>query len=306
MSETGAYGRQLASRFNLEEVPTIVSRAIRKANLAVTEIHSEADRRELSKPVPYEDAFLITLLMRDFPNHQCWEDDRPAAARNLAAGDIIFYDLKRQPYVLTDGPHHSVHFYLPRPVLDQVADDAEALRIGDLAYRAGAPVSDETMKHMILAMRHAFSRPKQIGRLFVDQMALAMATHVAENYGGLRPECRPIRGGLAPWQERRAKELLSSGIGGSLSISELARECSLSQRHFCRAFRHSTGLSPHAWLQKNRIEKAKSLLCLKGSTLTEIALACGFADQSHFTRVFTQLAGVSPGAWRRAACSSVT
>ncbi|NEI48987.1 AraC family transcriptional regulator [Rhizobium ruizarguesonis] len=104
----------------------------------------------------------------------------------------------------------------------------------------------------------------------------------------------------------RAKELLSSGIGGSLSISELARECGLSQWHFCRAFRYSAGLSPHAWLQKNRIEKAKSLLCLKGSTLTEIALACGFADQSHFTRVFTQLAGISPGAWRRAACSSIT
>jgi len=60
-----------------------------------------------------------------------------------------------------------------------------------------------------------------------------------------------------------------------------------------------TGLSPHRWLMKRRAERARELLFNRGLSLTEIALTCGFADQSHFTRVFTAVFGTSPEAWRR-------
>jgi AraC-like DNA-binding protein len=60
------------------------------------------------------------------------------------------------------------------------------------------------------------------------------------------------------------------------------------------------GIAPHNWLLTRRIEVAKEQLRSSQLSLSDVALACGFADQSHFTRVFTRMVGVSPGAWRRA------
>ena len=70
--------------------------------------------------------------------------------------------------------------------------------------------------------------------------------------------------------------------------------------YFSRAFRGTMGVAPHNWLLIRRVEVAKEKLLSTQLSLAEVALACGFADQSHLTRVFTGMVGVSPGAWRRA------
>jgi AraC-like DNA-binding protein len=99
---------------------------------------------------------------------------------------------------------------------------------------------------------------------------------------------------------RRAKEILSANLDGRVPLKEVARECRLSVSHFSRAFRRSMGVAPHSWLLARRVEAAKEKLRDGGLSLLDVALACGFADQSHLTKVFTRFVGVSPGAWRRA------
>jgi AraC family transcriptional regulator len=84
-----------------------------------------------------------------------------------------------------------------------------------------------------------------------------------------------------------------------VTLGELASVCELSIRHFNRAFRESMGMSPHAWLVHYRVEKAKGLLTNSPRVLADIALDCGFADQSHFTRMFQRMTGISPGRRRR-------
>jgi AraC family transcriptional regulator len=108
-----------------------------------------------------------------------------------------------------------------------------------------------------------------------------------------------VRGGLAPWQERRVKDLIEANLSGELPLAMLAAECGLSVSHFSRAFRQSIGTSPHRWLLRRRVELAQDRLRDPKLSLSEVGLSCGFADQSHFTRVFTGLSGMSPGAWRR-------
>jgi AraC-like DNA-binding protein len=130
-------------------------------------------------------------------------------------------------------------------------------------------------------------------------MMLALTAHVAQTYGGLRRSTELARGGLAPWQAKRACERLESDLGGTLSLQQIAAEFDLSVSHFSRAFRISTGLPPHQWLLRQRVKAAQQLMTVRDLPLSEIAMSAGFANQSHFTRVFTAVIGVSPGAWRR-------
>jgi AraC-like DNA-binding protein len=107
------------------------------------------------------------------------------------------------------------------------------------------------------------------------------------------------KGGLAAWQERRAKEILQAHIVGGIRIENVARQCSLSVSHFSHAFRASTGNTPHNWIIKRRVELATTLMRNPKTSLAQVAIESGFADQSHLTRVFKRETGFSPGAWRR-------
>jgi len=177
---TEAYGQRLGERLRVENAPAIVTRALRTADMAVTEIRCDNPLPEMSGSIQQEDAFLVALLLRDFPHHEYWEDGRRAPVCDLRAGEIIFWDLKRDPAGLFDKPHHSLGFYLPRAALDAIADDAHAPRINDLSYgpAAGASVNDVTISNLGSLLRPALSHPDQANRLFVDNVMLALGAHM--------------------------------------------------------------------------------------------------------------------------------
>jgi AraC-like DNA-binding protein len=135
--------------------------------------------------------------------------------------------------------------------------------------------------------------------LFVEHVLVAVGVHIAQTYGGMRPMSRPARGGLAPWQERRATEILRANLKGGVALREVARECGLSVGYFSHAFRRTLGMAPHQWLIEQRVALSKEKLRDDGLSLSDVAAECGFSDQSHLTRAFRQTVGVSPGAWRR-------
>jgi AraC family transcriptional regulator len=297
MSESGAYGRRLADRLHSESSRSLVSHMLRKGVVGFTEIRSDHPTHAISDSIPREDAFLIALQLRDFPDHKYWEEGRQFPVFSLCAGWTAFYDLKRDPRFLIDKPFHSVHFYFPQEFLNAITDAANASRIGDLRYEPGNGVDDPIVRALTSVLYPALDRPDQANRLFVDCTMWALGCHIAQTYGGL--ETIPARGGLAPWQERRAKEIIEANLDGLVSLAQLARECGLSTGHFSRAFKDTMGIPPHQWLLRRRIENAMRLLRNQQLSLPEVALACGFSDQSHFTRVFTKVSGTSPGAWRR-------
>lgn len=105
-------------------------------------------------------------------------------------------------------------------------------------------------------------------------------------------------GGLTPWRESLAKQLILERLGETVEVTELARACALSRSHFSRAFKCSTGLSPQDWIRHQRIARAKQLIQSTDLTLTQISLECGFCDQAHFCHIFTRSEGITPFAWR--------
>ena len=107
------------------------------------------------------------------------------------------------------------------------------------------------------------------------------------------------RGGLAPWQIGRVKRHIDKELAGRISIDELAQITRLSTSYFSAAFRASFGTSPHDYICRRRIDHTKQLMLTTDTPLCEIALDCGFADQSHLCRVFRRVTGQTPAAWRR-------
>ncbi len=109
------------------------------------------------------------------------------------------------------------------------------------------------------------------------------------------------RGGLAPWQLRRVTEFMLAHRADDLLLADLANLVDLSPKHFARAFRQSTGVPPYRWLMERRIDHARQLLMRRDLAIADIALACGFFDQSHFTTVFRRGVGMTPATFRREA-----
>jgi AraC-like DNA-binding protein len=135
--------------------------------------------------------------------------------------------------------------------------------------------------------------------LFTDGWAMQALAYVTRAATQIAPRRPAVRSGLAPWQLRRAQEMLRADLSANVPLQSVASVCKLSVSHFARAFKISTGHAPHQWLIGERVDAARSLLAQSSMALVEVADACGFADQSHFSRVFARTMGASPGAWRR-------
>jgi AraC-like DNA-binding protein len=107
------------------------------------------------------------------------------------------------------------------------------------------------------------------------------------------------RGGLSPAAMRRVHEYVEAHLNNRIELVELSAIAGLSVFHFAREFKQSAGVTPHYYLMRRRVERAKELLASTDLSLSEIAFATGFSDQSHFTRHFRQMIGMTPGQFRR-------
>ncbi|CAN7290354.1 AraC family transcriptional regulator [Rhizobium sp. LjRoot30] len=181
--------------------------------------------------------------------------------------------------------------------LNRIAEEADLPGVTSLeALTAStAPV----LANLVRALIPALERPAEANKLFIDQLATAIGTHLVQRYGG-RTAASALRSRkLSRTHEALAKSLLLENIDGDISVLEVSRACNLSRGYFIRAFRETTGMTPYQWLLNERIMRARKLLRGSEASLSDVAISCGFADQSHFTRVFTNVVGMAPGNWRR-------
>lgn len=222
-----------------------------------------------------------------------------AEPRGLCAGLTLIQDLREAPAPEMKRPFHAVDVLIPWDVFDDLAAQVSAVPIAGLDAPRGAGIADPVVEHLVGALLPALRLEPEDRRHYVDLLGRALANHLAQAYGGLRPGAARVRGGLAPHVLRRAQAALKADLKDPPPLPALARLCGLSSRHFARAFRDSTGMTPHQWTMRARVQAAKAMMAEGGERLAEIALACGFADQSHLTRVFKREAGVAPAAWRR-------
>jgi AraC-like DNA-binding protein len=146
--------------------------------------------------------------------------------------------------------------------------------------------------HLLEDLGRALERDLSAARAAADRLVQFLAT--------ARPcEGTPIRGGLAPWQRRRIDQYLEAHLEESIHVETLAEALPLSVSHFCRAFKETFGETPHAHIMRLRLERAKHMMLSTEEPLSQIALACGLADQAHLSKLFRRRVGESPSNWRR-------
>lgn len=169
----------------------------------------------------------------------------------------------------------------------------------DLVCRAGT--IDPMLSHLVAVAEPLLENIGRASPLFVDQLGTTIAIHLIEHYAATDQIAdAPRQVQLSRAQLATACDMLARDVDEDLSIAAVARACGLSRGYFIRGFKEATGKTPHQWVLSQRVEQARGMLIGSEMSLADIALACGFADQSHFTRVFSRLTGLPPGSWRRA------
>ena len=174
---------------------------------------------------------------------------------------------------------------------DGTAGDVELRRVGKLVdARVGA------LAAAVNAERVA-GFPS--GRLFLDSLEQALAVALVNGFAVRHPAVQTHRGGLGSARLRRIKEFVDAKIEDELTLCELAQAVELSPAYFSRMFRKSTGETPHQFLLRQRLDRAKMMLRSADKRVMDVAVACGFKSQQHFAQVFRHVCGVSPTEYRQ-------
>lgn len=130
-------------------------------------------------------------------------------------------------------------------------------------------------------------------RLYAETMANALSVHLLQNYSAQKPVLREYRGGLSKHKLQQVIDYINGYLDQDLGLAELAAVVQMSPHYFCHLFKQSTGLTPHQYVIRTRVERAKALL-LQGGAIADIAYKVGFANQSHLNRHFKRLLGITP------------
>jgi AraC family transcriptional regulator len=295
---TRTYTEQICEVMDLEAPPTIKAQPLRKSVVEFSRITSQRVDNGIL-PTPIADAFLVSLQLQTLPAVNVWLGGRHHLKGESRAGNFSLVNFNVETVVEMKIQFDSIQMYFPRAALNAIALEQGAREVSTLDLDFVHANDDAVVWHLGRCLLPAFEHPERANRLFVDYIAAALLAHMLQAHGGSAMAPQMVRGGLAPWQVRRATEMLMSRLNGEVTLEELAGECKLSRSHFARAFHKTTGRPPHRWLVEQRIERAKDLLLKSDLPLTEIAMLCGFSDHSHFSRVFAGALGAPPREWRR-------
>ena len=194
-------------------------------------------------------------------------------------------------------PVDVVQLYLPHTMLVRVSREAGTPAPTELLERTAHP--DPITSRLLLSAADAMEGHEALDTLFRHQLTDLLATRVLAAHTGSPTMSRPTLGGLSPNVLRRAVERLRSDSDADVSLAALASDAGLSRFHFCRAFKESTGLSPHAWLRQHRLEQAMNMLRDTDASVVSVAVALGYASQTAFAAAFRKLTGETPSDWRR-------
>jgi AraC family transcriptional regulator len=295
---SGFFGRRLGEYFGGQVAELLEMKWHGNPALVVTRLTCSRPDRLGGGQISPEPALSIFHQLAAAEYTPVGPGERPLFYCPPDAGGVRVMDLRQNTKCELTGPVDLLHYYVPCQALLDLSREYTHSPVQNFALECARP--DPVLPMLSALLLSAAVREERMDRgLFVEQLTFSVLAYFAERFAGLRAHDCVVKNGLAPWQERRSKEMMRASIGSELSIAAVAAACRLTPNHFGRCFKRSTGDTPYRYLIRLRLEEAKRLMLTAQRSLAEIAQACGFGDQSHFTRTFTRNVGMSPAAWRR-------
>jgi AraC family transcriptional regulator len=190
-----------------------------------------------------------------------------------------------------------IHCYLEPTFIAKIAyESVNPDRVELLLVRKK---KDALIRQIGLALKSSLDMDGGGSCFYADSMATALSAHLLRYYSTRSHKFREYEDGLSKQKLKQVIEYIEAYLGEDISLSDIANELGMSQYYFCHLFKRSTGISPHQFLIRQRVERAKLLLKQPERTVASIAIECGFANQSHFARCFRQCTGVNPNQFRK-------
>ena len=153
----------------------------------------------------------------------------------------------------------------------------------------------DPLVHQIgLALKRALENSGNTSRLYAETMTTALMVHLLQYYSAQQLTIPTYTGGLSKLKLQQVVDYIHAHLDRDLSLKELAAIVQMSAHYFSQLFKQSTGITPHQYVIRCRIERAKELLMQRKLTISDVAKVVGFVDQSHFHRHFKRLVGITP------------
>src|SRR5450432_2517655 len=252
----------------------------------------------------HDQAFAMMLR----PGSIEWGSKRSALEKfNYTAGDLALCDRHVGEWVGLMNVSH-LQLGISDAALMACSDGA----YGEVELRASRKFAEPRLSGMVAAVHAEMIAGFPSGRLFLDSVEQAMAVTLVNGHAVRHRPVQIYRGGLGSARLRRIKELVHAKMEDDLSLDEMAQSVGLSTAHFARMFRKSTGATPHQFVLRQKLERAKAMLRTPDARILDVAVACGFKTQQHFAQVFRDICGISPTGYRQdflgyeATCASET
>ena len=195
------------------------------------------------------------------------------------------------------GPADELHLHAPNELIAECARDIPGCALDHLQCDR-ALARDPMIEGLGWALLGSGS-DGHVGQLYVDCISVAIIARLLES---AQQRAAVSAGKTAPlprWRLKRAIDCIEARLDETITLADLAAAAGLTRMHFAAQFRAATGLRPHEYLLRRRIERAQEMLVVTEMPLVEIALSVGFQTQSHFTTVFKRFTGRPPLAWRQ-------
>ena len=175
----------------------------------------------------------------------------------------------------------------------------ETAHMADVELIPNWSLHDPHITSMMLALRSDLEDGSPAGPLYGESLGVALAHYLIRRYSVRALREGEYKGGMPTVRLNRVLDFMRQNYARETRLWELAQLAGMSPHYFCDLFKKSTGLSPHQYLVRCRVDQAKIFLRSPQLGIMQIAKATGFADQSHFTKVFRRIVGVTPTQFRQ-------
>ena len=200
----------------------------------------------------------------------------------------------------TQGPVDFAHLYVERNRLATVIIEEFDRNPDSAALQDCVGHSDPLARELYEGITRELAYPTPASKISIETFYQALLVRLLCTHSTLPANAARARHALAPYRLRRVTDYVRENLAGDLDLASLANMAGLSRFHFSRAFRNATGMSPHVFVVRLRVEEAKRLLRSRRGSIAEVAEKCGFRDGSQFATAFRKSTGQSPSSYRDA------